>query len=85
MMSEPSIGASTELTLEWQAWAPSGHSVHVRREPTGVWRVVYGGFSRSTSRNLTSALAEASGSHASDLWIRALADRLAAHDRPPSQ
>jgi hypothetical protein len=49
----------------------------VRREPGGAWRVVYGGFSRSTNRSLASALAEASGAPATAAWVRALAARLA--------
>jgi hypothetical protein len=84
-MSEPAITPSTEAPLEWRAYAPSGHAVHVRREPGGMWKVVYGGFSRSTGRNLTSALAEASGSSPGDVWIRALADRLASNEREPLQ
>jgi hypothetical protein len=56
----------------WRCETPSGHEVQIRRERDGSWRVTYGGFSRSTSASLPSALAEASASPANALWIRAL-------------
>lgn len=62
---------------EWRGRTPFGHELHVRREPAGGWRVIYGGFSRSASANLASALAEATGSSATAGWICALVEQLA--------
>jgi hypothetical protein len=77
-----SSAAHASLT-EWQGTAPSGHEVHVRRQ-SQVWQVVYGGFSRSSDASLASALAEATGSPASSLWIRSLVQQFDAGGPPPS-
>jgi hypothetical protein len=75
--------AETRPAREWRGRSPSGYELHVRREPTGRWRVIYGGFSRSASANLASALAEATGSPATTGWICALVELLAAVEIAP--
>jgi hypothetical protein len=63
--------------FNWLGEAPGGVSVAVALTADGTWQVIYGGFSRATSRQLEVALAEASGDPRSAEWILELERQLA--------
>jgi hypothetical protein len=75
---------SSSNPYEWRGRTANGYELQIERVPTGMWRVIYGGFSRSTSASLVAALGEATGSPTSAAWISTLVERLSGQQDPPA-
>ena len=76
---------TVQRSYEWRGRTANGHELNIQRVPTGMWRVIYGGFSRSTSASLVAALGEATGSPTSAAWISTLVKQLGSVEDAPQQ
>ena len=72
-----------QRAYEWRGRTANGYELQIQRVPTGKWRVIYGGFSRSTSASLVAALGEATGSPTSAAWIATLVEQLGTVEDAP--
>ncbi len=64
-----------EPLAQWQSRTPNG-VVSITLHTSGIWNVVFEGFSRSSNRSLTIALAEATGARHHELRLQTLAAAL---------